>query len=71
MSKSACEVCGRCLGSICKVYEGGLKNDLKNEDDPKDEDRTWPELTQPQFCLFSPICLCNKQNQNLKSEGKG
>ena len=59
------------------MYEGGLKNDLKNEDDPKDEqhfkdeDRTQPELTQPQFCLFSPICLCNKQNQNLKSEGKG
>ena len=37
VSKSACKVCGRCLGSICKVYEGGLKNDLKNEDDHKNE----------------------------------
>ena len=37
VSKSACKVCGRCLGSICKVYEGGLINDLKNEDDHKNE----------------------------------
>ena len=33
VSKSASKVCGRCLGSICKVYEGGLKNGLKNEDE--------------------------------------
>ena len=37
VSKCACKVCGRCLGSICKVYEGGLINDLKNEDDHKNE----------------------------------
>ena len=37
VSKSACKVCGRCLGSICKVYGGCLDNDLKNEDDLKDE----------------------------------
>ena len=37
MSKSACKVCGRCLESICKVDGGCLDNDLKNEDDLKDE----------------------------------
>ena len=37
VSTNAYKVCGRCLGSIMKVYEGCLKNDLKNEDDLKDE----------------------------------
>ena len=50
MSKSACEVCGRCLGSICKVYEGGLKNYLKNDDDSKDE-QVGTELGQAQLKL--------------------